>query len=116
MDLCAAGLPANDGRMYCPSHANATSCYYLNTSTNTHISNKSACIKMGGHLIAYNTAFEQLDVETHFGLPGTDYVWIGLEPSGNLWYWPDGRARGTACLQGSAYDGWMDGAWLHPIK
>lgn len=96
----AAGVPANTAQLYCPSHANATSCYYFNTASGSFATQKTSCAALGGYLVAYNSAFEELDVETYFAttvglMSSTDYVWIGLEKSGNLWYWPDGRA--TCC-------------------
>lgn len=100
----AAGMPASNSQMYCPSRVNATSCYYLNTTTAAFSTHKSNCAAMGGYLIAYNDAFEQLDVERYFTAAGSmitsDNIWIGVAKSGNLWYWPDGRqGRALAALK-----------------
>jgi hypothetical protein len=78
--------------MHCPSSANFTSCYYFNTSLDSYANHKSNCARMGGYLVAYNTADEQLEVENAFPSVRSGYTWIGLERSGNLWYWLDGRS------------------------
>jgi hypothetical protein len=91
--LYATGLPANDQFTFCPSAVNSTSCYFYNTSSQTYATHKSNCAKLGGYLISYNNPYEHLDVNSHYtraGIGGS-YVWIGLEKSGNLWYWLDGR-------------------------
>jgi hypothetical protein len=89
--------------MYCPPYANATSCYFLNTVTGSYTTQKTACASMGGYLAAFNSAFEQLDVEVRFrasgALSSADYYYIGLEKIGNLWYWPDGEPFRWRCLQ-----------------
>ena len=100
-------MPASDGRWYCPTYANATSCYYIITTAVSFAEQKGNCTAKGGHLVAYNNAFEQLDVERYFTAAGTmttdDYVYIGVEKTGNLWYWPDGRqGRALPCLQSPA--------------
>ena len=69
--LPAAGVPVNTAKLYCPSHANATSCYYIITTVASFATHKANCTAMGGYLVAYNSAFEQLDVETYFMAQGT---------------------------------------------
>jgi hypothetical protein len=46
----------------------------------------------GAYLVSYNTAQEQLQVETYYWQTNAMYwyYWIGLERSGNLYYWQDG--------------------------
>lgn len=100
-------MPASDGRWYCPTYANATSCYYIITTAVSYAEQKGNCTAKGGYLIAYNNAFEQLDVERYYTAAGTmttdDYVYIGVEKTGSLWYWPDGRqGRALPCLQSPA--------------
>ena len=97
----AAGLPASDGRMYCPTYSNATSCYYLNTAQASFAAQQTNCAAMRGHLVAYNNAFEQLDVERYFTAAGTmttsDYIYIGVEKSGPYFYLADGRLLRNIC-------------------
>jgi hypothetical protein len=77
--------------MYCPSAANSTSCYYYNTTGDSYANHKASCVRMGGYLVAYNDAYEQLDVERVFTGMANTYTYIGLEKYGNLWFWLDGR-------------------------
>jgi hypothetical protein len=95
---CAAGVPLTNGLTHCPTYANSTSCYLLNTTQDTYAAHKSNCARMGGYLVSYNSAFEQLDVETQLkGLSPdstvNEWYYIGLEKAGNVWYWLDGRSR-----------------------
>jgi hypothetical protein len=79
--------------MYCPSASNSTSCYFYNSTLDGYTSHKASCARMGGYLVAYNNADEQLDVESVFTAMANSYTYIGLEKYGNLWYWLDGRFR-----------------------
>ena len=94
-----AGVPMPNANTHCPKHANATSCYILNTTTDTYANHKSNCAKQGGYLVSFNSAFEQLDVQTQ--LPAltpqsatSTWFWIGLEKAGSVWYWADGELHG----------------------
>jgi hypothetical protein len=46
----------------------------------------------GAYLVSYNTAQEQLQVETYFRQTNAMnwYYWIGLEKQANVYYWQDG--------------------------
>jgi hypothetical protein len=84
-----------NAKTHCPQHANATSCYFLNSTADTYANHKSNCAKQGGYLVSYNSAFEQQDVQTQ--LPAltpqsatSGWFWIGLEKAGSVWYWADG--------------------------
>jgi hypothetical protein len=84
---------------HCPKHTNATSCYLLNATLDTYANHKANCAGQGGYLVSYNSAFEQLDVETQLPSltpdPSTSgWYYIGLEKAGNVWYWADGGLPG----------------------
>jgi hypothetical protein len=88
-------VPRPNAYTHCPRHANATSCYLLNATLDTHANHKANCARQGGYLVSYNSAFEQLDVETQLPSLTPDpttsgWYYIGLEKAGNVWYWADG--------------------------
>jgi hypothetical protein len=88
-------VPRPNAYTHCPRHANATSCYLLNTTLDTHANHATNCARQGGYLVSYNSAFEQLDVETQLPSLTPDpttsgWYYIGLEKAGNVWYWADG--------------------------
>ncbi len=76
-------------RQHCTNyHARLRVCRWL------PYNNASASCKAmrGAYLVSYNTAEEQLQVETYYKQTGAMnwYYWIGLEKSGSLYYWQDG--------------------------
>lgn len=84
-ELC---LPAESDKTHCPP--NGTSCYFYMSRSNTYAKASEGCKALrGAHLISYNTAAEQLYVENWFSKTGVlaSYYWLGLERSGNLYYW-----------------------------
>ncbi len=111
-------MPLTNGLTHCPTYANSTSCYLLNTTQDTYSAHKSNCAGMGGYLVSYNSAFEQLDVETQLkGLSPdstvNEWYYIGLEKAGNVWYWLDGGSHNLPPPQwGWGVAGWGVGVGL----
>jgi hypothetical protein len=96
---CATGVPMPNANTHCPKHANATSCYLLNTTLDTYANHKANCARRQGYLVSFTSAFEHLDVITQLPslAPATasGYYWIGLEKAGSVWYWADGGSHGS---------------------
>ncbi len=58
---------------YCS--ATSRSCYFLRKVKNLpYAAARNTCIALGGHLVAYNTGAEQLEVEKYFKGTGG---WLG---------------------------------------
>ena len=84
-ELC---LPAETDKTHC--EPTGASCYFYMSRSTTYDKASVACKALrGAHLISYNTAAEQLYVESWFKSTGvlSSYYWLGLERSGNLYYW-----------------------------
>ena len=57
----ASGLPNDNDTLYCP--VNQTSCYFYYSDSITNASASSRCQALGGYLVSWNDAAEQLQVE-----------------------------------------------------
>jgi hypothetical protein len=93
-----AGLPANDRNNWCPNNGANGTCYFWNETTATYAVQKSACQRMGGYLVSYNTAMEQRLVDAVFA---ANNYWLGIEPLRNTsvfgtnWVLADGQFLGN---------------------
>jgi hypothetical protein len=65
---CPAGTPHHDEQNYCTR--NGPSCYFYNETTGNWFSQQAACEKLGGHLVCYNTAEEQVGASGSLRLCG----------------------------------------------
>ena len=66
---------------------------------------KTACKSLGGYLVSYNTAAEQVVVENELNVP-TDY-YLGVEQQGSSWMLADGTFLGnTTPSNSSPYKHW----------
>jgi hypothetical protein len=55
----AAGLPAENDRIFCTSNVSAACYFYQNTAAN-YATAKARCESMGGFLASWNSAAEQV--------------------------------------------------------
>ena len=62
----AAGLPTDNDTVYCPD--SQPSCYFYSYTTDPYATALSKCAAMGGDVVSWNSAAEQLAVETYFWL------------------------------------------------
>ena len=78
--------------------------HYFATLAGSRATCETSCEAVAGHLVKIESADENDDLATAFGLTGNTYLWIGLwDPSGTDTYvWQDGSALSTA------YNGFQD--------
>jgi hypothetical protein len=70
-----SGVPTDSDRVFCTSGAVNQTCYFYNHVWLSRDNAQRACEGRGGWLVAYNSAEEQLEVETYFsgGCAGVAY-------------------------------------------
>jgi hypothetical protein len=82
------GLPPDNATVLCPD--GGESCYFWYHTSLSWERARAACKQnRGAFLVSYNSADEQLMVESYYRSTGRLfwYYWIGLEKSGNVFYW-----------------------------
>jgi hypothetical protein len=72
-----SGLPPNDPDTLC--NTTRGSCYLKNTSALTYANAMAHCQRLGGAVVGYTTAAEQLEVET--AITPASY-WLGISRVG----------------------------------
>jgi hypothetical protein len=68
------GLPPNDPDTLC--NTTRGSCYLRNSSSLTYANAVAHCQRLGGAIVGYTSAAEQLEVETSIGSPAS--YWLGI--------------------------------------
>jgi hypothetical protein len=59
-------VPSDNDTIYCP--LNQTSCYVYHQTSMTNASATTKCAALGGYLVSYGDAAEQLQVENYFAV------------------------------------------------
>jgi hypothetical protein len=59
-------VPSDNDTTYCP--LNQTSCYFYHQTSMTNASAMAKCTALGGYLVSYGDASEQLQVENYFSV------------------------------------------------
>jgi hypothetical protein len=68
------GLPPNDPDTLC--NTTRGSCYLRNSTLQTYTNAVAHCQRLGGAIVGYTSAAEQLEVETSIGTPAS--YWLGI--------------------------------------